>query len=51
LKEKEHLYEEAIKLKIQSNSYKEENVKLKTKIKILENEMARKEKTLEDFLA
>lgn len=51
LKEKESLYEEAIKLKIQSNSYKEENVKLKTKIKILENEMARKEKTLEDFFA
>jgi hypothetical protein len=29
--------------------YKEENTKLKTKIKILENEMTKKEKTLEDF--
>jgi len=51
LKEKESLYEEAIKLKIQSNSYKEENVKLKTKVKILENEMSKKEKALEDFFA
>ncbi len=38
-------------MKIQSNSYKEENVKLKTKVKILENEMTRKEKQLEDFFA
>ncbi len=28
--EKERLYEDALKLKIQSNSYKSENVKLKT---------------------
>lgn len=51
MKEKEHLYEESIKLKIQANSFKEENVKLKTKIKILENEIAKKEKSLEDFLS
>ena len=50
IKEKEQLYEDAIKLKIQSNSFKEENLKLKTKIKILENEMAKKEKALEDFI-
>lgn len=30
--------------------HKEENVKLKTKIKILENEITKKEKALEDFL-
>lgn len=29
--------------------HKDENIKLKTKIKILENEMGRKERTLEDF--
>ena len=50
IREKEQLYEDAIKLKIQSNSFKEENLKLKTKIKILENEMAKKEKALEDFI-
>lgn len=51
IKEKEQLYEEAIKLKIQANSFKEENVKLKTKIKILENEMLKKEKAMEDFFS
>ena len=39
IKEKEQLYEDAIKLKIQVNAYREENVRLKTKIKILENDM------------
>ena len=51
IKEKEQLYEDAIKLKIQSNSYREENLKLKTKIKILENEMYKKERAMEDFIA
>ena len=45
------MYEDAIKLKIQSNSYREENLKLKTKIKILENEMYKKERAMEDFIA
>lgn len=51
IKEKEQLYEDAIKLKIQLNSYREENVKLKTKIKILENDMSKQERAMEDFLA
>ena len=46
----EQLQEEVMKLKQTANTHKEENVKLKTKIKILENEMGRKERTLEDFL-
>ena len=33
-----------------TNTHKEENIKLKTRIKILENEMGRKERTIEDFL-
>ena len=41
IKEKEQLYEDAIKLKIQLNAYREENVRLKTKIKILENDMGK----------
>ena len=48
-KESEALYDEAIKMKQLANTHKEENVKLKTKIKILENELGRKERTLEDF--
>lgn len=50
IKEKEQLYEDAIKLKVQSNTFKEENVKLRTKIRILENEIQRKDKALEDFI-
>ena len=45
----EALQEEAIKMKQLANMHKEENIKLKTKIKILENEMGRKERALEDF--
>jgi hypothetical protein len=32
-----------------NNQFREENVKLKTKNKILENELNRKEKTIEDL--
>ena len=32
-----------------ANKHKDENIKLKTRIRILENENARKEKLLEDF--
>ena len=46
----EQLQEEVLKLKQTSNTHKEENVKLKTKVKILENEMGRKERALEDFM-
>ena len=45
----EQLQEEVLKLKQIGNTHKEENVKLKTKLKILENELNRKERTLEDF--
>lgn len=38
-----------MRLKQFNNASKEENVKLKTKIKILEAENARKERTIEDF--
>lgn len=41
--EKEQLYEEALSLKIQMNSLKEENIKLKTKAQILEKELNAKE--------
>lgn len=51
IKEKEQLYEDAIKLKIQLNSYREENVRLKTKIKILENDMGKQERAMEEFIA
>ena len=48
-KEKEQLYDETLKMKVLNNQVKEDNVKLKTKVKILENELGRKEKTIEDL--
>ena len=50
-REKEQLYDETIKMKILNNQMREDNVKLKTKIKILENELTRKEKTIEDLFS
>lgn len=50
-KEKEQLYDETIKMKMLNNSLKEDHVKLKTKIKILENELSRKEKTIEELFS
>ena len=50
-KEKEQLYDETIKMKMLNNQLKEEHVKLKTKVKILENELGRKEKTIEDLFS
>ena len=41
---------EVIQYKQVANAHRDENVKLKTKIKILENENGRKERTIEDFL-
>jgi hypothetical protein len=43
------MYEEVMRLKQLANVQREENVKLKTKVKVLENDMLRKERTLEDF--
>lgn len=50
-REKEQLYDDAIKMKMLNNQMKEDNVKLKTKVKILENELSRKEKTIEDLFS
>ena len=36
-------------MKMLNNSLREDHVKLKTKIKILENELSRKEKTIEEL--
>jgi hypothetical protein len=38
-------------MKMLNNSLRDEHVKLKTKVKILENELGRKEKTIEDLFS
>lgn len=45
----EQLYEEAIRMKQALNQRSDENTRLRTRVKMLETEMARKEKSIEDF--
>lgn len=48
--EREKLYEDAIKQKMTANYLKDENTKLKTKLHILEGELLKKEKLVDDLL-
>lgn len=48
--ERERLYDDAMKQKITANIFKDENIKLKTKVHILENELSKKEKLIDDLL-
>lgn len=49
--EKEKLYEEAIRSKIQMNNYKEENINLRTKLKFMEKELFEKEQIIEKLVS
>ena len=48
--ERERLYDDALRQKMVSNMLKDENIKLKTKIHILESEIAKKERLVDDLL-
>jgi hypothetical protein len=48
--EREKLYDDALKQKMTANYLKEDNLKLKTKIHILEGELSKKEKLVDDLL-
>ncbi|CAI2367351.1 unnamed protein product [Moneuplotes crassus] len=48
--EKETLYEESMKLKILNNTIKEENLKYKTQMQILENELEKRDQLMEDVI-
>lgn len=50
VQDRERLFDDAMKQKIAANFLKDENVKLKTKVHILENEVAKKEKVIDDLL-
>lgn len=47
--DKERLYEETLALKMEANYFREENVRLKTRMKQLERELDRRNETLDDF--
>lgn len=48
--ERERLYDDALRQKMTANLLKDENTKLKTKVHILESELSRKEKLVDDLL-
>lgn len=48
--ERERLYDDAMRQKITANLLKDDNIKLKTKIHMLQTELAKKEKLVDDLL-
>ena len=48
--ERERLYDDVMKQRLTTNFFKDENVKLKTKVHILEGELQKKEKLVDDLL-
>jgi hypothetical protein len=48
--EREKLYDDALRQKMTANLLKDENVKLKTKVHILESELLKKERLIDDLL-
>lgn len=48
--ERERLYDDALREKMVANMLKDENVKLKTKVHILESELLKKERLVDDLL-
>jgi hypothetical protein len=48
--ERERLYDDVLRNKMTSNLLKDENVKLKTKVHMLEAELNKKEKLIDDLL-
>jgi hypothetical protein len=48
--ERERLYDEALREKMIANLLKDENLKLKTKVHILETEIAKKDRLVDDLL-
>lgn len=48
--ERERLYDDAMRQKMAANVLRDDNLKLKTKIHILEAELAKKDKLVDDLL-
>lgn len=48
--DKERLFDDAMRQKMTANNLKDENVRLKTKIQIFENELIKKEKVIDQLI-
>ena len=50
LQERERLYDDVMKQRMATNNLKDENLKLRTRLQMTENELARKDKMIDDLL-
>ena len=48
--ERERLYDDVMKQRMATNNLKDENVRLKTKLQIVEVELQRKDKVIDDLM-
>ena len=48
--ERERLYDDVMKQRMTTNNLKDENIKLRTRIQMTENELSRKDKTIDELL-
>ena len=48
--ERERLFDDVMKQRMTANNLREENLKLRTRLHITENELTRKDKTIDDLL-
>ena len=51
MQERERLYDDVMKQRMTTNSLKDENTRLRTRIQIVESEMSRKEKLIDELIA
>ena len=49
--ERERLYDDVMKQRLISNNFKDENVKLKTRLHFIESELGKKDKVIDELLA
>lgn len=50
LQERERLYDDVMKQRLQTNTLKDENTKLRTRIQMVETELSRKDKMIDELL-
>jgi len=50
LQERERLYDDVIKQRMTANNLRDDNIKLRTRLHMTENELARKDKMIDELL-
>jgi hypothetical protein len=51
LQERERLYDDVMRQRMETNSLRDENTKLRTRLQMIETELMRKDKIIDDLLA